>query len=504
MSGDPIVLDGGALDRREVEAVARGDARVELGPEGRRRLEEAAALIARVAGAGEAVYGVTTGFGSLESVRIPDSGLADLQRNIVRSHAVGVGEPVPVPVVRGMLVLLAASLARGHSGVRPLVVEALLALLDRGVTPVVPSRGSVGASGDLAPLAHLALVLIGEGRALLPDGTEVDGTEALAAAGVEPIVLGPKEGLALLNGTHLMAAIGVLALGQAERLLAAAEVAAAMSLDALLGSLAPFDERLHALRRRPRQAAVAARVRALIAGSEMLQSHAGCHRVQDAYTLRCIPQVLGAVGEALDYCTAAVEPELGAVTDNPLLFPAEGDVVSGGNFHGQPLSLPLDVLAIAVQELAAFSERRTYRLMDGRGDEFSLPPFLIAEPGTESGLMIAQYTAASLVAEMGVLAHPAGVGSLPTSAGQEDFNSMGATAGLKALQVLDLARHVVAIELLAAAQGFELRRPLRSGPLLEAEHAKVRAVSPPLVADRSLAAEVAALARAIDAGAFGG
>ncbi|MFM7246587.1 MAG: aromatic amino acid lyase, partial [Actinomycetota bacterium] len=243
MSGDPIVLDGGALDRREVEAVARGDARVELGPEGRRRLEEAAALIARVAGAGEAVYGVTTGFGSLESVRIPDSGLADLQRNIVRSHAVGVTEPLPVPVVRGMLVLLAASLARGHSGVRPLVVEALLALLDRGVTPVVPSRGSVGASGDLAPLAHLALVLIGEGRALLPDGTEVDGTEALAAAGVEPIVLGPKEGLALLNGTHLMAAIGVLALGQAERLLAAAEVAAAMSLDALLGSLAPFDER---------------------------------------------------------------------------------------------------------------------------------------------------------------------------------------------------------------------------------------------------------------------
>jgi histidine ammonia-lyase len=504
MTVQSITLDGGPLGRREVADAALGRATVALGAEGRRRLDEAAALIARVAGAGEPVYGVTTGFGSLESVRIPDAGLSDLQRNIVRSHAVGVGDPLPVPVVRGMMVLLAASLARGHSGVRVEVVEALIALLDHGVTPVVPSRGSVGASGDLAPLAHLAQVLIGEGRALLPDGSETDGASALASAGVEPVVLGPKEGLALLNGTHLMAAIGVLALGQAERLLAAAQVAAAMSLDALLGSLAPFDPRLHELRRRPEQAAVAERVRELIAGSEMLQSHAGCHRVQDAYTLRCIPQVLGAVGEALDYCRRALEPELGAVTDNPLLFPAEGDVVSGGNFHGQPLSLPLDVLAIAVQELAAFSERRTYRLMDGRGDEFSLPPFLIPEPGTESGLMIAQYTAASLVAEGAVLAHPAGVGSLPTSAGQEDFNSMGATAGLKALQVLDLARHVVAIELLAAAQGFELRRPLRSGPLLEAEHAKVRAVSPAVTRDRSLAPDIAAVARAIDEGAFGG
>ncbi len=499
-----IVLDGGPLGRREVEDAALGRAAVTLGDGGRRRLDEAAALIARVADAGEPVYGVTTGFGSLESVRIPDAGLSDLQRNIVRSHAVGVGDPLPVPVVRAMIVLLAASLARGHSGVRAEVVEALVALLDRGVTPLVPSRGSVGASGDLAPLAHLAQVLIGEGRALLPDGAEADGASALAAAGVAPIVLGPKEGLALLNGTHLMAAVGVLALGEAERLLAAAQVAAAMSLDALLGSLAPFDARLHELRRRPEQAAVAARVRELVTGSEMLQSHAGCHRVQDAYTLRCIPQVLGAVGEALDYCWRGIEPELGAVTDNPLLFPADGDVVSGGNFHGQPLSLPLDVLAIAVQELAAFSERRTYRLMDGRGDEFSLPPFLIAEPGTESGLMIAQYTAASLVAEMGVLAHPAGVGSLPTSAGQEDFNSMGATAGLKALQVLDLARHVVAIELLAAAQGFELRRPLRSGPLLEAEHAKVRSISPAVTGDRSLAPDIAALARAIDDGVFGG
>jgi histidine ammonia-lyase len=363
---------------------------------------------------------------------------------------------------------------------------------------VVPSRGSVGASGDLAPLAHLALVLIGEGAALLPDGELVDGTRALSQAGVAPIALGPKEGLALLNGTHLMASIGAQAVTEAGRLYAAAQVAAAMSVDALL------DPRLHDLRRRPQQQAVAARLLELMDGSEMRESHVDCERVQDAYTLRCIPQVLGAIGEALDYVERAVEPEFGAVTDNPLLFVEDGDVLSGGNFHGQPLSLPLDTLTIAVQELAAFSERRIFRLMDGRsGDPHALPPFLIGDPGTKSGLMIAQYMAASLVAEGAVLAHPAGVGSLPTSAGQEDFNSMGATAGLQALQVLALARRVVAVELIAAAQGFELRRPLVSGPLLEAEYAKVRELSPPLVEDRSQAAEFEAVAEAIRQGVFG-
>ncbi|MGI9188014.1 MAG: histidine ammonia-lyase, partial [Gaiellales bacterium] len=446
-----IVLDGGPLTRAEVVAVASGDAEVEVGAEARGRIVAAAELIKRVAGEGQAVYGVTTGFGSLESVRIPDHQLSELQVNIVRSHAVGVGEPLPVDVVRGMLVLLAASLSRGHSGVRVEIVESLIALLNAGVTPVVPSRGSVGASGDLAPLAHLALVLIGEGEAFTPAGERIDGAAALRLVGVEPIELGPKEGLALLNGTHLMAAIGALALTEAERLYAAAQVAAAMSVDALLGSSAPFDPRLHVLRNRPEQQAVAERLLELIDGSEMRESHRDCDRVQDAYTLRCIPQVLGAVGEALAYVDRAIEPEFGAVTDNPLLFVEDGDVLSGGNFHGQPLSLPLDMLTIAVQELAAFSERRIFRLMDGRsGDPHALPPFLIAEPGTKSGLMIAQYMAASLVAEGAVLAHPAGVGSLPTSAGQEDFNSMGATAGLQALQVLALARRVVAVELISA------------------------------------------------------
>ncbi|MEI6689276.1 MAG: histidine ammonia-lyase [Thermoleophilia bacterium] len=499
-----IVLDGGALARAEVVAVACGDADVALGEHARAGIAAAAELIARVAGEGQAVYGVTTGFGSLESVRIPDDQLSELQVNIVRSHAVGVGDPLSVDVVRGMLLLLAASLSRGHSGVRIDIVELLVELLNAGVTPVVPSRGSVGASGDLAPLAHVALVLIGEGEAFSPAGERIDGAAALRLVGVEPIALGPKEGLALLNGTHLMASIGALALTEAERLYAAAQVAAAMSVDALLGSSAPFDPRLHVLRNRSEQQAVAARLLELIDGSEMRESHVDCDRVQDAYTLRCIPQVLGAVGEALAYVDRALEPEFGAVTDNPLLFVEDGDVLSGGNFHGQPLSLPLDMLTIAVQELAAFSERRIFRLMDGRsGDPHALPPFLIAEPGTKSGLMIAQYMAASLVAEGAVLSHPAGVGSLPTSAGQEDFNSMGATAGLQALQVLALARRVVAVELIAAAQGFDLRRPLLSGPKLEAEYAKVRALSPPLVEDRSQSAEFEAVAEAIRVGVFG-
>ena len=498
-----IVLDGGPLTRGDVVAIATATVELELGAAARERIGAAAGLIARVAGAGQPVYGVTTGFGSLESVRIPDDRLSELQLNIVRSHAVGVGDPLPREVVRGMMGLLAAPLSRGHSGVRVEIVEVLIALLNADVTPVVPSRGSVGASGDLAPLAHLALVVIGEGEAVTATGERVDGAAALRLVGVDPIALGPKEGLALLNGTHLMAAIGALALTEADHLYAAAQIAAAMSVDALLGSSVPFDPRLHALRNRAEQQAVAARLLELMDGSEMRDSHRDCERVQDAYTLRCIPQVLGAFGEALAYVDRAIEPEFGAVTDNPLLFVEDGDVLSGGNFHGQPLSLPLDVLTIAVQELAAFSERRIFRLMDGRsGDPHSLPPFLIADPGTKSGLMIAQYMAASLVAEGAVLSHPAGVGSLPTSAGQEDFNSMGATAGLQALQVLALARRVVAVELIAAAQGFDPRRPLRSGPLLEEQYGRVRELSPPLVEDRSQAAEFEAVAEAIRQGRF--
>ncbi len=501
---DEIEVDGGPLSVDDVVRVARAGYGVTLGDGARTAVADAAALIERIAATDRAVYGVTTGFGSLESVRIPNADLGALQVNIVRSHAVGVGEPLRRDVVRAMLLLLGASLARGRSGVRIETVETLFDLLAADLIPVVPSRGSVGASGDLAPLAHVARILIGEGEVEDAHGTRFGAAEALSRVGRAPLALGPKEGLALLNGTHLMCAIAVLALHDARRLLAAAEVAAAMSLDGLLGSAAPFDARLHAARGRVRQAEVAERVRRRIEGSEMLASHAGCARVQDAYTLRCIPQVLGAIHEALDYIESAVVPELGAVTDNPLLFVDDGDVVSGGNFHGQPLSLPLDTLAITLQELAGFSERRVYRLLDGRGDEWSLPPFLIRDPGTRSGLMITQYMAASLVAEAGVLAHPAGTGSLPTSAGQEDFNSMGATAGLKALAVLDLARRVVAVEFLAAAQAFDLRRPLRSGAPLEEAHRRVRDLSPPLEDDRSLAEDVERLAVAIAGGTFDG
>jgi histidine ammonia-lyase len=337
----------------------------------------------------------------------------------------------------------------------------------------------VGASGDLAPLAHLALDLM--------------------AGGLE---LAPKEGLALLNGTHLMAGAAALVVHDVRVLLDAAELTAALSLDVLLASIGPMDDRLHAVRGRAEQRRVAWRVRAAVEGSELLESHAGCGRVQDAYTLRCIPQVLGALAEGVDYLDRALAPELAAVTDNPLCFPDDGEVLSGGNFHGQPLSLPLDLAAIALAELAGFSERRTFRLLDGRGDEWALPPFLTREPGTRSGLMIAQYTAAALVGELGVLAHPAGPTSLPTSAGQEDWNSMGATAALKALRGLELARRVVAIELLCAAQALDLRRPLRSGPVLEELHARVRRLVPTLEEDRPPSPDVEALAAALADGAF--
>jgi histidine ammonia-lyase len=368
--------------------------------------------------------------------------------------------------------------------------------------PVVPSRGSVGSSGDLAPLAHLALVLIGEGEAKL-GGERMPGAQALARAGLEPIMLTAKEGLALINGTHLMAAAGALAVRDAQRLLEAAIVAVALSLEAFKGSTVPFDERLHAIRGHPGPARVAARLRALLAGSEVVASHADCGRVQDPYTLRCAPQVIGAIDDGLRYVAGTVERELDAVTDNPLVFPAQdddgaGDVLAGGNFHGQPLSLPLDHLALALCELASFSERRVYALLSP--SYAGLPPFLSPRPGLGSGLMIAQYTAAALVNECQVLAHPAGAGSIPTSAGTEDFNSMGALAAIKARDVAERAAHVVAIELVCACQGLEFHRPLRTTPALERAVEQVRELVPRLEEDRSLAAELAGLAEALRTG----
>jgi len=481
----------------ELEAVARGDAPPPLDAADRERIAAGRAVVEAAVRDGRIVYGVTTGFGQLASVRIDAADAAQLQVNLLRSHAVGSGEPLEPEIVRGMLLLLASSLRRGHSGVRVDLVELLLGLLERDVVPVIPRRGSVGSSGDLAPLAHLGLVLIGEGEATV-GGETLPGGEALGRVGLLPVTLEAKEGLAIINGTHLMAAAGALAVRDMERLLDAAVVAVALSLEAFKGSTAPFDARLHELRGQPGPGEVAARLRGLLAGSPVVASHADCGRVQDPYTLRCAPQVLGAIADALAYVTGAVERELGAVTDNPLVFPEDGDVVSGGNFHGQPLSLPLDHLALALCELASFSERRIYALLSP--GYAGLPPFLTPRPGLSSGLMIAQYAAAALVNESQVLAHPAGAGSIPTSAGQEDFNSMGATAALKARTVVENAAQVIATELVCAVQGLEFHRPLRSTEALEAAAARVRERVPRVEEDRSLAAELAGLADGLRTG----
>jgi histidine ammonia-lyase len=482
---------------KELEAIARGDTPPPLDADDRDRIAAGRAVVDQAVESGAAVYGVTTGFGQLESVRIAAADAAQLQVNLLRSHAVGSGPPLPEEIVRGMLLLLASSLRKGHSGVRVELVELVLALLQRGVTPVIPSKGSVGSSGDLAPLAHLGLVLIGEGEATY-GGEALAGGEALLRAGLEPVTLGPKEGLALINGTHLMAAAGALAVRDARRVLDAATVAVALSLEAFKGSTVPFDPRLHGLRGQPGPAAIAERLKALLDGSPVVSSHADCGRVQDPYTLRCAPQVLGAIADALAYVEAAIERELQAVTDNPLVFPDENEILSGGNFHGQPLSLPLDHLALALCELASFSERRIYALLSP--SYAGLPPFLTPRPGLSSGLMIAQYAAAALVNENQVLAHPAGAGSIPTSAGQEDFNSMGALAALKARTAIENAAQVIATELVCAVQGLEFHRPLRSTETLEAAAAKIRERVPRVEEDRSLAAELASLAEGLRTG----
>ena len=485
------------MDPVELERVARGGSPSPLTVADREAIGAARALVERIVSDGTVVYGVTTGFGDLSSVTISANDTAALQLNLVRSHAIGVGDPLPVDVVRGMLLLLANALAKGHSGVQLETVELLHAMLHQQVTPVVPKRGSVGASGDLAPLAHIAVVLVGEGEAFF-GSDRLPGGEALARAGLRPVTLAAKEGLALINGTHLMAATGTLAIREARNVHAVAVVAAALSLEAFKGATTPFDDRIHALRRQPGQRAVAERLRTLLDGSAIVASHADCGRVQDPYTLRCIPQVLGAIADALDYVEAVIERELDAVTDNPLLFPADGDAQSGGNFHGQPLSLVLDHLSIALAELAGFSERRTYALLSPSYAD--LPRFLTPRPGLSSGLMIAQYTQASLVNECQVLSHPAGVGSLPTSAGMEDWNSMGALAARKAREIVELASQVVAIELICAAQGVEFHRPIQTTETLEATIAGVRQTVPALGDDRSLSAEIEQLAERVRLG----
>jgi histidine ammonia-lyase len=454
-------------------------------------------VIDRLVAKGETVYGVTTGFGDLANVRIDPEQVAELQRNLVRSHTAGVGEPLPVEVVRAMLLLRANALAIGLSGVRPQLAELLCGMLNEAVHPVIPSRGSVGASGDLAPLAHLAAVLIGEGEADTPNGP-MSGADALSAAGLAPLTLGAKEGLALLNGTQLMTAIAALALHDGQRLAASADAIGGMSLEAMEGTRVAFDADLIAARPHPGQVAAAAHLCGLLDGSEIGASHAESeHRLQDAYSIRCMPQVHGSVRDALDQLGRVLAVEMNAATDNPLVF-ADGRVVSGGNFHGEPIALAIDYAKIALAELASISERRTARLVDAHLS--GLPPFLSETPGVSSGLMIVQYTAAALVNEMQTLAHPASVDTIPTSANQEDHVSMGATAALHLRAVMESAETVLAIEALCAAQGLDFRAPMRPGVGLARAHAALRARVPHLVEDRSPAPDIATARELVHSG----
>ena len=493
---DTIVLTGEDLTLPGVWAVAVDGVGAELGDSARARMRSARELVDGVRG--EHTYGVNTGFGKFVSAHIPEELGEELQLRLLRSHACGVGEPYPDDVVRAAMLLRANALAKGFSGARIVTVELLLECLNRGVLPYVPARGSVGASGDLAPLAHLALPLVGEGQATI-EGELVGGAEALRAVGLEPIRLASKEGLSLVNGTQFMAAMASLGVVRARRLAATADLACALSLESLQGSRTSFLPAVHRARPLKGQQEAAANVWRLLDGSAIIESHRWCGRVQDAYSLRCAPQVHGASRDLIDYVEATVAVELNAATDNPLVLVEDGLIVSAGNFHGQPLAFALDALAMAVAELASISERRVERMVNPTLSE-GLPPFLVEEGGLNSGFMIPQYVAAALVSENKVLAHPASVDSIPTSAGQEDHVSMGNAAGLKALRVLDNAEHALAIELLAGAQAIEFLAPLQPGGGVRAVHDAVRAISPRLVEDRSLSADIGLMADAIRSG----
>ena len=490
-------LNGNDLRLEDVWEVAVHRAPVGLADEARGQMEAARALVEQAA---ENTYGVNTGFGRFVSESIPDDSVDELQLRLLRSHACGVGEPYPPGVVRAAMLLRANALAKGYSGARIETVELLIECLNRGVLPHVPSRGSVGASGDLAPLAHLALPLVGEGRAWF-EGTLMPGAEALAAAGLEPVRLSAKEGLSLINGTQFMAAMASLALVRAQRLARTADLACALSLESLQGSRTSFHPAIHQARPLPGQCDSAANLHMLLEGSAIIESHKWCDRVQDAYSLRCAPQVHGASRDLLAHVEATVAVELNAATDNPLVLVGEGIVVSNGNFHGQPLAFSLDALAMAVSELASISERRVERLVNPSLSE-GLPPFLTLEGGLNSGFMIPQYVAAALVSESKSLCHPASVDSIPTSAGQEDHVSMGNAAGLKALQVLANSERVLAIELLAGAQAVEFLAPLEPGPGVRAAHDAVRELSERVRDDRSLSDDIERVAAAIADGSI--
>ncbi|MGA3160599.1 MAG: histidine ammonia-lyase [Terracidiphilus sp.] len=505
---DALILDGQQLTLAEIEAVSLTHRPVALAPAALARVARSRALIEEMLAAGETVYGVNTGFGKLSDVRIPAGNLAQLQTNLVRSHSGGVGQPLSEAESRAMLLLRANVLAKGFSGCRPALVELLVALLNAGVHPVIPEKGSVGASGDLAPLAHLALVVTGEGEAFYR-GERMPGDKALKQAGLQPIILAAKEGLALLNGTQAMTAVGALAVARARRVAQLADLAGAMSLEALMGTPAAFDPRIHQARPHPGQIRSAEHLLQLLADSQIRESHRTADsRVQDAYCLRCMPQVHGAVRDALEHVRAILEAESGSATDNPLIFPeissntqTRGTVLSGGNFHGAPLAYAFDYAAIVLTDLAGITERRIDRLLNVDINE-GLPAFLSPDPGLSSGFMMAQIVAAALINECQVLAHPSSASSIPTDGGKEDHVSMGMTGALKLRQIIENAERVVGIELMCAAQGLEFRRPLRASREVERAHAVVRAIVPRLDVDRVLSSDIEAMAAAVRAGAF--
>ena len=494
ISGSPISL-------AQLNAVATGNERIELTDESRDRIRRSRAVVEKILEQGQVIYGISTGFGKLSDVKIESDALRQLQLNLVRSHSCGVGKPLAIPEVRAMIFLRANVLALGFSGVRLEVVEFLCQMLNHEVYPVVPEKGSVGASGDLAPLAHLALALIGEGESFF-ENERLASADALARAGLNPIVLEAKDGLALLNGTQAMHSVGGLALFRGKRLARVADVAGAMTLEGLMGTPRAFDLRIQKARPHPGQMAVAEHVRALLGQSEIRESHrANDPRVQDAYSIRCIPQVHGAVRDALGYVEKILEIESAGATDNPLVFPDSGDVISGGNFHGAPLAHALDFAAIALTDLMSISERRIERIVNP-DLSYGLPAFLARKPGLQSGMMIAQVAAASLLNEAKVLAHPASIDNVPTSAGKEDHVSMGMTSAVKLRSIVENAENLLAIELLAGAEALEHRRPLKGGAGVERAYGTVRKYAEPLLEDRALAPDIAAIAKAIRAGKF--
>ena len=494
-----LPLDGNHLTIGETCSTARArTADVRLAPAAYQQMNASRALVDRLAAGDAPIYAVNTGVGLLADVRIPPADLERLQRNVIRSHCAGVGEPLGREVVRAMMLIRANVLAKGLSGIRPLVAERICELINLGVTPVVPSQGSVGASGDLAPLAHMAMVLIGEGEAEF-EGRAMPGAAALRRAGIEPLTLAAKEGISLINGTQAMLAIGCLELEAAQTLTESADVICAMTLDALRGTPRAFDQRIHEARPHPGQLESAIRLSRLLEGSGIRQSHIGCRRGQDAYSLRCAPQVHGAVRDTVAAACQVFAIELNSATDNPLVF--DGEILSGGNFHGEPLAFQLDFLAIALCALSGISERRVDRLVNPALNE-ELPPFLAGHPGLESGLMMAQVTAASLVGENRVLAYPASTGSITTSGNKEDFVSMGMTSASKLQRVVRNTRAVMAIEALAAVRALDLLAPLKSSPLIEEARGRIRRVSPPFEGDRPYYRDIAALEVLIGSGAL--